>query len=181
LLILAILDTYECKLDTYKSQVVGGLPRLTYKCKLYTQIFRFHVANFSHNTRPIPPPSSSCQKERGDLNAPLLPCLPLQPCCKDRHWHGRCHCCYCCRLPQFVDCCLPPQFLLLSAIAIAIVAAAATAETASAAVAISIRPHQRCNCPFRPCTCPLRRPPASLPSPSLTSLPSPCVIGHNIW
>jgi hypothetical protein len=45
-----------------------------------------------------------------------------------------------------VDCCLPPQFLLLSATAIAIVAATATAETASAeAVAITIFPRCRLN------------------------------------
>ncbi len=45
-----------------------------------------------------------------------------------------------------VDCCLPPQFLLLSVTAIAIVVAAATAETASAeAVAIAICPRCRRN------------------------------------
>jgi hypothetical protein len=57
-----------------------------------------------------------------------------------------CLCSYRCRLLHFVDCCLPPQFLLLSATAIAIaVAAAATAETASAAVTIAIRPRCHCN------------------------------------
>jgi hypothetical protein len=121
------------------------------------------------------PPSSSCQKERGDLNAstPPRPYLPSQTRCNDRRWHGRCLYRYRCCLPHFVDCCLPPQFLLLSATAIAIVATAATAEIASAAVTIAIRPCRRRNCPCRPCTCPLRRPPASLPSPSPTSLPSP--------
>jgi hypothetical protein len=56
-----------------------------------------------------------------------------------------CLCRYCCHLPHFVDCCLPPQFLLLSATAIAFVATAATTETASAAAAIAIHPRHRCN------------------------------------
>jgi hypothetical protein len=44
------------------------------------------------------------------------PCLPLQPCCYNRHCHGRCLCHYhCCRLhllivacPRSFSCCLPP-------------------------------------------------------------------------
>jgi hypothetical protein len=102
------------------------------------------------------------------LSLPLhrRPCLPSQPCCNDRRRHGRCLCRYRCRLPHFVDCCLPPQFLLLSATAIATVAAAATADPVSAAVAAAVCPHCRCHCPCRPCTCPLCCRPASSPSPS---------------
>jgi hypothetical protein len=96
------------------------------------------------NPSPFPWPHV---KKRGDLIASTQPhpYLPSQPRCKDRRWHGPCLCFYRCPLPHFVDCCLPLQFLLLSAIAIAIVAAAATAETASAAVAITIRPHRHLN------------------------------------
>jgi hypothetical protein len=112
----------------------------------------------------LPPPSSSCQKERGDLNAStsLRPYLPSQLRCNDCHWHSCCLCHYYCRLPHFVDCCLPLQFLLLSATALAIVAAAATTEMASTAVTIAIRPFCHCNCPCCLCTCPLCCPPASL-------------------
>ncbi len=106
------------------------------------------------------------------------PCLPSQPRCNVCRCHGLCLRRYRCRLPHFVDCCLPPQFLLLSATTIATVASAATPETVSAAFAIAVRPHFRRHCPCRPCTCPLRRQPASSPSPSPTSSPSPSLARH---
>jgi hypothetical protein len=105
------------------------------------------------------------------LSLPLRcrPCLPLQPRCNNCCCHGRCLCCYHCRLLHFVDCCLPPLFLLLSATSIATVATAATVDTVSAAVAITIRPHCHCHCPCCPCTCPLLCPTALLPLPLPTS------------
>ncbi len=100
-------------------------------------------------------------------------CLPPQPHCNNCHCHGRCLFCYRHRLPHFVDSCLPPQFLLLSATAIATVAPAATADPVSAAVAAAICPHCRRHCPCRLCTCPLCCPLALSPLPLPTSLPSP--------
>ncbi len=100
-------------------------------------------------------------------------CLPSQPRCYNRRWHGYSLCRYRCRLPHFIDSCLPPQFLLLSATAIATVAAAANADPVSAAVAAAICPHCRHNCPCCPCTFPLCSPPALSPSPLPTLLPSP--------
>ncbi len=106
-------------------------------CKKITNIKWFHVTIFGQQTY-IPslslPLTMAIGKRGYLLLLPLLsllsllphcrPYLPSQPRCNDRRWHGRCLCCYRCHLPHFVDYCLPPQFLLLSATAIAIVAAA---------------------------------------------------------
>jgi hypothetical protein len=114
------------------------------------------------------------------LSLPLChcPCLPLQPRCNNCRCHGRCLRRYRCRLLHLVDCCLPPQFLLLSATAIATVAAAATADTVSATVAVAVHPHRHRHCPYHPCTCPLCRPPATSPSPLSTSSQSPSLAHH---
>jgi hypothetical protein len=106
------------------------------------------------------------------------PCLPLQPRCNDCRCHGHCLHHYRCRLPHFVDCCLPPQFLLLSATTVATVAAAATADPVSATVSTTVCPHCHCHCPCSPCTCPLCCPPAPSPSPLPTLLPSLFLAHH---
>jgi hypothetical protein len=105
-------------------------------------------------------------------------CPPLRPRCNNCHCHSHCLHQYRCHLPHFDDCCLPPQFLLLSATTIATVPAFATADPVLAAVTTAIRPHCCRHCPCHPCTCPLCCPPALSPSPSPTSLPSPLLARH---
>ncbi len=77
----------------------------------------------------------------------LLPChdprLLLQPCCNNCWCHGCCLYRYQCHLPEFVDCCLPPKFLLLSATTLATVAATATTEPVFAPIAIAVRHRHR--------------------------------------
>jgi hypothetical protein len=66
-------------------------------------------------------------------------------------------------LPHFVDCCLPPQFLLLSATTIATVVTTATTDPVSTAVIVAVNPqhhlslHRLClsTCPPLPLNVPL--------------------------
>jgi hypothetical protein len=99
------------------------------------------------------------------------PFLLLQPRCNDCHCHGCYLHRYHCRLPHCADCCLPPQFRLLSATAIATVATAATTDPVLATVAVTVRPYCHHHYPCSPCTCPLCHLPALLLLPMLLPLP----------
>ncbi len=125
------------------------------KCLWITNIKRFHVTIFGQQTYLLSLSSLTMAKGKLGINSPPLlsllplpsllslhllrrPCLPSQLRCNDCHCHNPCVRCYCCRLPCSVDCCLLPQFLLLSATPIATVTVAATADPVLAAIAVAV-------------------------------------------